>query len=113
MKRLALILSLLVSFSSPALASERADVGWQWIEQGAMVVDVRTPQEFAAGHLDQALNYPLSELDKHFAAIDKQTPIVLYCRSGNRSGKAYQYLKSQGFTQLHNAGGLTEMLESQ
>ncbi|MDW3122319.1 rhodanese-like domain-containing protein [Vibrio sp. 1974] len=38
--------------------------------------------------------------------------IVLYCRSGNRSGKAYQYLQSQGFTNLHNAGGFEELQDA-
>lgn len=96
----------------PVLASERAEQGWQWIDQGAMIVDVRTPQEFADGHLDNAVNFPLSELDKHFANVNKDTQIVLYCRSGNRSGQAYQYLQSQGFTNLHNAGGLVEMQQA-
>lgn len=81
----------------PALATERADIGWEWIEQGAMLVDVRTVQEFDAGHLDNAHNFPLSDLDRHFANIDKDTQIVLYCRSGNRSGQAYQYLRSKRF----------------
>ena len=77
-----------------------------------MSVEVHTPQEFADGHVDKAVNLPLSELDKHFANVDKDTQIVLYCRSGNRSGQAYQYLQSQGFTNLHNAGGLVEMQQS-
>ena len=94
-------------------ASERAETGWELIEKGALVIDVRTPAEFAQGHLDNAINYPLSELATHFANIEKDQPIVLYCRSGNRSGQAYQFLRDQGFTQIHNAGGLTEMLESQ
>lgn len=98
--------------ASPVFATERADIGWEWIEQGAMIVDVRTPQEFADGHLDNAVNFPLSELDKHFANVDKDTQIVLYCRSDNRSAQAYQYLQSQGFTNLHNAGGLVEMQQA-
>lgn len=93
-------------------ASERAEQGWQLIEKGAMIVDVRTPQEFSEGHLDNAVNFPLSELDKHFQYVDKDQAIVLYCRSGNRSGKAYQYLQSQGFTNLHNAGGLEELQDA-
>ncbi|WP_045383846.1 rhodanese-like domain-containing protein [Vibrio campbellii] len=104
---------LSLAFTAPSVfASERAAQGWQWIEQGAMIVDVRTPQEFADGHLDNAVNFQLSELDKHFANVDKDTQIVLYCRSGNRSGQAYQYLQSHGFTNLHNAGGLVEMQQA-
>ncbi len=96
-----------------AIASQRAEQGWQLIEQGAMIVDVRTPQEFSQGHLNNAVNFPLSNLDKHFKGIEKDKEIVLYCRSGNRSGKAYQYLQSQGFTNLHNAGGLEELQSEQ
>lgn len=99
MKKLLLIVftCLSLAFTAPsAFASERAEQGWQWIEQGAMIVDVRTPQEFADDHLDNAVNFPLSELDKHFANVDKDTQIVLYCRSGNRSGQAYQYLHHKG-----------------
>jgi phage shock protein E len=103
-----IVLSLLFVLGA-AHASERAKQGWQMIEQGAMVIDVRTPEEFNAGHLDQAVNYPLSELDKHIAALDKSQPIVLYCRSGNRSGQALAYMESKGFTALHNAGGLNEI----
>ena len=95
-----------------AQASERAETGWEWIEQGALIVDVRTPQEFADDHLENAINYPLSEIEQHFAKLDKNTQIVLYCRSGNRSGQAYQWLEKQGFTNLHNAGGLVEMQQS-
>lgn len=105
-----LALSLCLSVSAiTAHASERAQIGWEKIQQGAMIVDVRTPQEFSAGHLDNAVNFPLSELDKHFSTIDKNRPIVVYCRSGNRSGIAYDYLVEQGFTQVHNGGGLIEM----
>ncbi|MFC5077436.1 Thiosulfate sulfurtransferase PspE precursor [Vibrio thalassae] len=93
------------------MASERAEQGWQMIEQGALLVDVRTPAEFADGHLASAKNYPLSDIDKYFAHIDKSTPIVVYCRSGNRSGKALDYLTSIGFSHVHNAGGFEEMRE--
>ena len=113
MKTKLVITALCVSLTCGiAQASERAETGWEWIEQGALIVDVRTPQEFADDHLDNAVNYPLSELDQHFAGINKDAQIVLYCRSGNRSGQAYQWLEKQGFTNLHNAGGLVEMQQS-
>ncbi|MGF1911779.1 rhodanese-like domain-containing protein [Vibrio kasasachensis] len=108
-----LVMSLCLSFSTLTTlsihASERAEIGWQKIEQGAMIVDVRTPQEFTSGHLKNAVNFPLSELDRHFLKVDKSQPIVVYCRSGNRSGIAYDYLVEQGFTQVHNGGGIEEM----
>ncbi|MDF2153831.1 rhodanese-like domain-containing protein [Vibrio sp. CAU 1672] len=112
MKMLISMVLVMFSFtltSVSAHASERAEQGWRLVEQGALLIDVRTPQEFAAGHLEHARNYPLSEFVSHVALIDKSQPIVVYCRSGNRSGKAFDYLISQGYTQVHNAGGLEEM----
>lgn len=109
-----LLATLCVGLMSPmTFASERAEKGWLLIEQGAMIVDVRTPQEFSQGHLDNAVNFPLSNLDKHVKDINKDQLIVLYCRSGNRSSQAYQYLQSQGFTNLHNAGGIEELQQAQ
>ncbi len=109
------IIALVVSFFAalfsiqPAMASERAMQGWKLIEEGAVIVDVRTPAEFAQGHLEHALNYPVQELDQHVAKLNKDDMIVLYCRSGARVERAIQFLQSQGFTKLHNAGGLAEL----
>ena len=101
-------LALLLTCAS-ATASQRADAAWQLVEQGALLVDVRTPTEFAAGHIDNAVNYPLAEVDMRFNGVEKSRPIVVYCQSGNRSGIAYNYLVEQGFTQVHNGGGYQEM----
>lgn len=96
-----------------ALASQRADAAWELIESGALVVDVRTPEEFAQGHLDNAINIPLNTVETGFADIAKDRSIVVYCRSGNRSGMAMESLVKQGFINVHNGGGLSEMQEAQ
>lgn len=96
-----------------ALASQRAEAAWELIESGAMVVDVRTPEEFAQGHLDNAINIPLNTVETGFADIAKDRSIVVYCRSGNRSGMAMESLVKQGFINVHNGGGLSEMQEAQ
>jgi phage shock protein E len=101
-----------VLFSGASLASERAVKGWEKVSSGALFVDVRTPGEFEDQHLPGAVNYPLSDLSSYFKDVDKNQPIVVYCRSGNRSGQAKRILNSQGFTRVHNAGGLGEMLKS-
>ena len=75
----------------------------------AAVIDVRTPEEFATGHLDGALNYDWEgpEFENQAAALDPTANYVIYCRSGNRAGQAIQYLKDQGFTgTLTNGGGV-------
>ncbi len=99
--------------SGSALASQRADAAWELIESGALIVDVRTPEEFAQGHLDNAINIPLNTVETGFSNIAKDRSIVVYCRSGNRSGMAMQSLVKQGFINVHNGGGLSEMQDAQ
>ncbi len=107
----ALLFAITVVFTPAiALASDRAIEGWEKIAQGALLVDVRTPQEFTQKHIDGAVNYPVQAVETAFDHIDKDTLIVLYCRSGRRSGAAFEFLQKAGYTQLHNAGGLEEML---
>ncbi|MCQ8140545.1 rhodanese-like domain-containing protein, partial [Vibrio parahaemolyticus] len=77
--------------------SELEEKVWQMIEQCEMIFDVRTQQDFSEVNLDNAVNFHLSELDKHFKDVKKDQLFVLYCSSGNSSGLAYQYLQSQGF----------------
>jgi phage shock protein E len=111
LKNLALLLLTVFSFS--AYSSERADIAWQKIEAGALLVDVRTPAEFNEKHLAGAVNYPLSTVHTAFSSINKGQPIVVYCRSGNRSGQAQQFLIQSGYSNVHNGGGLNELLAAQ
>lgn len=68
------------------------------LASGARLVDVRTRQEFAAGHIQGAINIPVSELPDSLSRLgNKQTPLVVYCQSGNRSSKAVSYLRQRGF----------------
>lgn len=68
---------------------------------GVKVVDVRTPQEFAAGHVPGAVNIPYDQMATRAAELGPpSTPVLLYCRSGRRSGVAAQTLKEKGFTRL-------------
>ena len=70
---------------------------------GAKVVDVRTPQEFAAGHVPGAINIPYDELPRRAAEIGPPcTKVVLYCRSGRRSGIAAGALQQAGFKDLYD-----------
>ena len=75
------------------------------------VVDVRSPWEFERGHYTGALNIPLEEIPQRIAEFEAfEGPIVLYCKSGNRSGMALNFLKQQGFDNLTNGGGINDML---
>lgn len=72
-----------------------------------VIVDVRTPEEFAAGHIDGAKLAPLQtvEVDVAKLGLAKDKEIILVCRSGNRSAQAYQILSEQGYTNLKNMEG--------
>ncbi len=83
-------------------ASARSLVGG-----GARLVDVRSPAEFASGHLPAARNIPLDQLPgrlKELQPADK--PVVLYCASGARSGFAARTLRKHGFSNVHNLGSI-------
>ncbi|SEG06237.1 rhodanese-like domain-containing protein [Marinobacterium lutimaris] len=115
-KRLIALATLLpaLMLSLTTMAGPREDEGWKKIADGALLVDVRSEQEFASGHLDGALLIPYEEVVTQFAArnIPKDQPVVLYCRSGNRAGVAERALREAGYTELFNAGGFTAMAAS-
>lgn len=77
------------------------------VAQGASLVDVRTVGEYASGHIDGAINIPLHELEARMSELNKDAPIVLYCRSGNRSSTAKSTLESAGYTSVHNLGAMS------
>ena len=92
----------------PALAHRLVE------EEGALLLDVRTPDEFAAGHIEGARNIPhdqlRSRLDEVRTLVDGNlsAPIVVYCRSGRRSGMAKETLLSADFEQVTNLGGMND-----
>ncbi|HPG10276.1 MAG TPA: rhodanese-like domain-containing protein [Chitinophagaceae bacterium] len=75
-----------------------------------VIVDVRSPWEFESGHVTGAKNIPLEEVPGKISDFKEfQTPIVFYCRSGNRSGMAVSILKQNGLTDIYNGGGLEDV----
>ncbi len=80
------------------------------ITQQTVILDVRTPAEFAEGHLDGALNIDVQDagFDAQIAQLDPALSYVVYCRSGNRSAQAMERMASAGFQNLVNAGGIQD-----
>lgn len=75
--------------------------------QGSLIIDVRTPTEFAQGHIEGATNIPLNSIQTIADKIsDHTTPLYLYCASGARSSNACRFLEAQGFEQVTNMGGI-------
>lgn len=67
------------------------------VRDGATLIDVRTPEEFQAGHVAGARNIPVQVLEARVAEIPKERLVVLYCRSGARSANAAQMLSRRGY----------------
>ena len=75
---------------------------------GAVLLDVRTPQEYSEGHIPESKNVPLQTLDKISSIADnKNIPLFVYCYSGGRSRQAAAVLQSMGYTNVTNIGGIT------
>jgi phage shock protein E len=74
------------------------------LPESAVILDVRSPAEFATGHVAEATNLPLDRFvdGYHSVAPDKSKPVVVYCASGARSAQAVQYLQQQGYTNVLN-----------
>lgn len=74
-------------------------------EKQAQLVDVRTPEEFTMNKLPGAVNIPLQDIDRvGDSMLDKDLPVVVFCRSGQRSHMAMQILLSLGFDEVYNMG---------
>ena len=80
---------------------------------GAVLIDVRSAEEFNTGHLAGAVNIPHTEIAEKISLVAKErsTPLYLYCRSGRRVGIAMEALKNAGYTVMYNLGGMEEAAE--
>ncbi len=94
-----------------AADTNQAAAAWAAIGKGALVVDVRSESEFKGGALAGAVNVPHDQVGARLAEFgaDKERPIVVYCRSGRRSGLAKAELEKNGFKTVINGGGLGEL----
>lgn len=110
-----LIYILLVLFTTAGFAQTSEDIKViepakfekQIQQEDIQLVDVRTPKEYEEGHIEGALNIDFlgDEFLQQFSNLDKDKPVYLYCRSGNRSAKASEMLKKEGFEHIIDLEG--------
>ena len=102
-----LAISAVHASQPPAEAAPVARLG-----EPTLIVDVRTAEEFAAGHFPGAINIPHGDIIQGIREynVGKDQTVLLYCRSGNRSGQAEGRLQSAGFSGAKNVGGLNALL---
>jgi rhodanese-related sulfurtransferase len=76
-------------------------------EAGVITLDVRTPGEFAEGHVEGArlIDFQSGNFENEIAALDKNATYAIYCRSGNRSGQAVKVMQDAGFTNVFSMNG--------
>jgi len=91
--------------ASPQLGIE--EFAAKTAEANVVVLDVRTPAEFAEGHLANAINidFQSGNFESEISTLDKNATYAVYCRSGNRSGQAVKVMADLGFTDLYDMDG--------
>jgi phage shock protein E len=91
------------SFSSPPTQNTVMSLPAQTI-----LIDVRSTDEFNSGHIEGAVNLPLDRIQRDIAGVvpDEATPMLLYCRSGARSGRACEIVSQLGYATTRNGGGI-------
>ena len=103
-----LVIFLFVSLATISVAKQ-PDI--DAIPKKALIVDVRTPSEFRTGHFPGSVNIPLADFRSRLAEFGgKDQLIVVYCRSGNRSGIVKGLLEASGYKRVSNGGGLDTMM---
>ena len=101
------VLGLVLSLGACQAGSSPEDAH-ALVQKGAVLLDVRSPDEFAAGHLEGAINVPVDRLEsslKEVGAPDR--PMVVYCHSGRRSRWASEILQKNGFKKVHDLGPMS------
>lgn len=85
----------------------KVDLG-SLVDQGATILDVRTPAEYAGGHVKGSINIPLDQVTQKAGKLRKDKPVITCCASGMRSASAAMLLRNQGFD-AHNGGPWTSV----
>ena len=110
-KVFALIASVLLlagcSSSTGAIDLGVSEFSTKVAEAGVITLDVRTPIEFAEGHIEGArlIDFQSGNFENEISALDKNATYAVYCRSGNRSGQAVKVMQDAGFTSVFNMNG--------
>jgi rhodanese-related sulfurtransferase len=110
-KFIALIASALLlagcSSSSSAIDLSVTEFSAKVAEAGVITLDVRTPGEFAEGHIEgaQLIDFQSGNFENEISSLDKNATYAVYCRSGNRSGQAVKVMHDAGFHNVYNLNG--------
>lgn len=103
-----ILMSILLSaIATTAMAKDLTSMaieGLKRVDNGAVLIDVRSYEEYDSGHIEGSINIPLDQLEFEMRSFNQNQNMVFYCRSGNRSSRATEALKSFGYTNVYDAG---------
>ncbi|WP_158963078.1 rhodanese-like domain-containing protein [Myroides fluvii] len=80
------------------------------VQEGAILIDVRTQGEYLSGSANKAVNIPLDQLVARSDRYSKETPLIVFCRSGIRSQQAKRVLEQLGYQKVYNGGGVRKVI---
>lgn len=97
MKTILLILSTIILFvGCTKVSDEELRAAHDAYNQGALIIDVRTKEEFSARHVQDAINIPVQVLEQYYGTLPEGKELIVYCKSGSRSQVAAAFLESKG-----------------
>ncbi len=95
---------------------DKATMTSRVIGKDVQLIDVRTPEEYRVGHIDDALNFNIKDppyFEERISTLNKDEPVYLYCKMGGRSARAAQVLKEKGFVKIYDySGGYADWLKN-
>lgn len=102
--------AVLCACANPGSAVSDAPGNPAAVPSAIVLIDVRSADEYASGHLRGAVNIPHDRITEEIGSVaaDKSTPVILYCRSGRRAETALNALKAAGYENVSNYGGLED-----
>lgn len=110
------VLSCQSQKENPITRVDKEAIKAEVLGKEVQLVDVRTPEEYNAGHIDDAVNFDLSDRTtfmKQIGTLDKDQPVYLYCLVGSRSAYAAKILRDKGFTKIFDySGGYNDWMKN-
>ena len=106
--QLIILIFSLIGFAGCTTAQDSKNIK-RMVADGAYLVDVRTPQEFAEGHVAGSYNIPVDEVAANLDKFKHKKNIIVFCRSGARAAKAKQILEGNGIKNVTNGGNWTDI----
>lgn len=113
-----IFLLFILSLKEVTIRKVTADEVYQMLQKNPdmkdlVIIDVRTPEEYKSVHIDKAINIDFysSNFKKELAKLDRKKIYILYCRSGNRTGKTVKIMEELGFKNIYDMGALKDWID--